>query len=1235
MSIINAIEQAIVSLDGGKYQKLMDAYLMKKYRFSNIHPLGVQTGTDKPTKGIPDSYVECDDGQYILIMYGSVEAVPFSKLRDDILSCRNKEKLDLPIEKIKKIICAYTSTNLHIEQLEELKSLIPGVTIELIGLGTVAHDLTLKYRFLAQSFLNIPIDSGQVFDIEAFMEQYDANGMNAPLNIDFMFREEEIVTLKEKILTNDVVVVSGPSGVGKTKLVLEACKHIRTEKNMNIVCVKNNGMSLYNDIRSTIDEPGEYLLFLDDANCATNLDSIFEFYTSKKIDDEINVKIVMTVRDYAIERIKKLALNKVNIEDVFLKSLSIESIETILKDKLGIKNSQYLNQICSISKGNIRLAILAAMAAKDNGYKAINNSTDIFYNFYKPIFDETKVTENEICVLLALSIFGPTMIEPNDGIQYILSTKEIFQSDFVKICHRLNDCELLEIYEDSVIKITDQSFSNYILYYALIDKKVVSINELLLHTFPKYSSKLVYAINTILKLFNETTTIEYMEKEINEAWNQCHAEDETEYVTVFGAVNEGKTLVYAKRKIDESASVICGLDANKFSKEAAGSHSNDKIVEILTNFGASDLYCEAVELLMLYFEKRPDLGPTISRNIAEKMKRAFRLVQEDYERERYVISKIYQRYLDSHNENFAVLLIFIIKEFLLYEYNSTESGITANSITLTTHYLNYSDSLIEARKEMWNCLGALRLNPKLQQAVDDVIASLHPSKEGDAKEIFFEDVMILRLMFDDGVNVPDFDLSIALGTLADYAIWLGQGDSALETYLYKNKEYAIYKVLIRERLNGESWREEKEKRKAEIEHLIEPYGYAEFESLFNICKKCENKKLTNSWNLQESVDYVFDLLENNPERYIIAVKAYFEAGTPYDWRVNKKIAPLFGIISHNSILEMIEVLDISKKAKWKCAYFEELPETQIFAETANHVISFIKEQRIDDTISIPTLDNLVKYKNKGVDVVAPLIQFLLEVGETKSFLIVEFLERSFDEENVDRVIDFFEEDVDALLQLYLLAMENQSFDYGGILLARLIQYDVRCWSEISKKVSGNRDCNIDYETFDKIWLMDNYHQLIDTAYEIMRSAYLWYLNSGTIMHMFASRKDNKPLIAERKESWVKEYVELFSFDEEKTKDIFKVIAIAFPQKRIEYIKLFLERNKDINAFKKIPIFPGMRSWSGSEVPLIEKDIDFLEKLEKEMVGIDFLEHRLFIQEWIKSQEKYKQKVLKEEYLREF
>ena len=72
MSNVNSIQNAIMELEGGAFQKLFDAYLYKKYKFENIQTLGVQTGTNKPTKGTPDSYVLLESGEYILINYGSV-----------------------------------------------------------------------------------------------------------------------------------------------------------------------------------------------------------------------------------------------------------------------------------------------------------------------------------------------------------------------------------------------------------------------------------------------------------------------------------------------------------------------------------------------------------------------------------------------------------------------------------------------------------------------------------------------------------------------------------------------------------------------------------------------------------------------------------------------------------------------------------------------------------------------------------------------------------------------------------------------------------------------------------------------------------------------------------------------------------------------------------------------------------------------------------------------------------
>ncbi len=83
MFTINKIQQSIMTMEGGDFQKLFDAYLYKKYGFTNIQPLGVQAGTNKSTKGTPDSYVYTENGRYILICYGNVKEQPTKKIKKD------------------------------------------------------------------------------------------------------------------------------------------------------------------------------------------------------------------------------------------------------------------------------------------------------------------------------------------------------------------------------------------------------------------------------------------------------------------------------------------------------------------------------------------------------------------------------------------------------------------------------------------------------------------------------------------------------------------------------------------------------------------------------------------------------------------------------------------------------------------------------------------------------------------------------------------------------------------------------------------------------------------------------------------------------------------------------------------------------------------------------------------------------------------------------------------------
>lgn len=220
---IRKIQQAIMGLDGREYQEIMNDYLHKKFKYSNITCLGSEVGTSKTTSGTPDTYVETNDGKYILIMYGTVEKQSFNKIRDDIIDAYNKDKSYIDENRIEKVICCYTSNNINIAQREELKNIFEDKTVELIGIDDLSYDIAHNFQSIAKTYLNISIDSGQFCDIDEFIEKHDKNSTNAPINIDFIERKEKEEVLNS-LIKDDLILIIGKAGTGKTKLSIEVCK---------------------------------------------------------------------------------------------------------------------------------------------------------------------------------------------------------------------------------------------------------------------------------------------------------------------------------------------------------------------------------------------------------------------------------------------------------------------------------------------------------------------------------------------------------------------------------------------------------------------------------------------------------------------------------------------------------------------------------------------------------------------------------------------------------------------------------------------------------------------------------------------------------------------------------------------------------------------------------------------------------------------------------------------------
>jgi hypothetical protein len=201
MSKLNQIQSELKRINDAKFQELCDSYL-HRLGYDNIKPIGSAIGIEKTVKGTPDSLIMLPNGKYVFVEYTTQQTGLFLKLSNDLAKCFDKEKTGIPISKLEEIILCHNST-LKPQEEEKLAELCQerGCALEIISIETLA--------FLC------PND---------FIKDYQKSAFATPLDIKLRFRDDELKTVDEALINNDLVIITGKAGVGKSRLGLECCK---------------------------------------------------------------------------------------------------------------------------------------------------------------------------------------------------------------------------------------------------------------------------------------------------------------------------------------------------------------------------------------------------------------------------------------------------------------------------------------------------------------------------------------------------------------------------------------------------------------------------------------------------------------------------------------------------------------------------------------------------------------------------------------------------------------------------------------------------------------------------------------------------------------------------------------------------------------------------------------------------------------------------------------------------
>lgn len=211
-----------------------------------------------------------------------------------------------------------------------------------------------KYPELASEFLGINLyNSLNILSVNEFINDSN-NGLSPSLDKTFSSRDNEIEELKNIFTSNNIIILYGKSGVGKSKLAIELLKNIEDDEN-RIKCIKARGPFDYNDLLRIAGNTDYFLI--DDADKFADVQTIMNYLKNKKI--------IFTIRDYELFNfISKLDDLEINYFKYELKPFTDEAIDKVINENIGPCNNTFLVKLNELVKGNIRLAFMVAETCK-------------------------------------------------------------------------------------------------------------------------------------------------------------------------------------------------------------------------------------------------------------------------------------------------------------------------------------------------------------------------------------------------------------------------------------------------------------------------------------------------------------------------------------------------------------------------------------------------------------------------------------------------------------------------------------------------------------------------------------------------------------------------------------------------------------------------------------------------------------------------------------------------------
>ena len=1240
MANIESIKQKILQLDAGSFQNLCDSYLYKT-GYPNIVSLGGEAGTRKTTLGTPDTYFIASNGEYVFVEYTTQKSNLFAKIRDDLEKCLDIEKTRIPHDKISEIIYCHTSSNLTPFQDSEVKKVCEdvGVKLVIIGIDKLAEDIYLFHHNLSRDYLGISINTDQIQSYDEFINRYNANRMAAPIDTKFLFREKEIKDIINAYFKVDVVILSGSSGAGKTRLALHYVKNYVDDKNKKTYCIHSNALPIYEDLKLFLDRPGDYFLFIDDANQLSGLQHIIRYVNMKQ--EGFNIKVLITVRDYALQKVINNVRAITSYEIVNINVFSEDKIKELLETSLGILNSDYQERIIRIAEGNARIAILAGkVACSSNRLESIDDVSQLYEDYYSSNLENNRFfIDKNLCITLGIIAFLEAIhLDYIDELLPILQEKGLSRDSFIENICVLHDLEIVDICNDKAVRFSDQCLSNYLLKYIFFDRKLLSLSKMIKVCFSSYRERTVSSVNTLTNIFRNKELLNFVEKEIKLLWDELSTIKSPiffEFVKVFFRINPTKTLLLLQNEIKSEERVICEWSNIDIEKGKNNRHVENDIIKILGGFSDMTDLPTAYDLFFKYYLKRPDLFMDFYHAVNIYFGIHRNTMEYDFYTQIIFFEKIKEYSDDWKEESIVNFFLQVAEDFLRLYFSPAEAG-GKNKVTIHQIPLVISQGVKKYRKLIWEYLYSLSKNEKYRPKVKEILSSYGGKVKNVSIPVLQFDLKYIQSILKSNFLPDKLTNCILADKIVQVFSRMNCSCASIFSEYFEGESFQLYCLLKGPDYKEMGYKEHRKRKQQSINHYILNCDLQMFKKLIDVCNSISSIDSHLSWEVGNGLGIAFDAISNKVDWYVDAIKYYIKNDTPSNLHPYHLVDTLFSLLSDSDVYEIIISEEYSQKNTWIYAYYHELPLELITKKHLQELYDFLKDtsDRCITSSSMRDIDFLEKYNVIDEFALIKCCKIILDKKEYSAFIVDIYfgLLLNCNHNTPKEVIQKFECNLELLEEIYYAVLSYYKYhDYDGQFLKEI--YLVRP-SILDKHIDYliNIDSFSDQEKkhccfFDLDDFVEIYNKIFD---QLISSQQYSILSVLDFLESILLPKQNEKKLLERQDMWIRQCIKRFCNDKSKMYCLFSVVSKLEFKRKKEYILLFLENNPSFEDFENIPLTPTSWSWSGSVVPIYSAWIEFLESFLPSFIGLKWIKHKNYIERKIDDLKKQ----IKEEQIHE-